>query len=129
MVNQEAFMTRSTNQRLLRCVVVLTLLACVQLVRAQNLPVSTAEITTFSAPSADTGLFQGTTTLSVNEDGVTAGYYLEATSVKHGFVRDKHGLITTFDAPGASNVPGVGPSQIVLTMTVISRNTMRTPSS
>jgi hypothetical protein len=107
-VNQVAFMTRSTNQRLLRCVVVLALLACVRPVRAQPLPVSTAEITTFSAPSADTGLFQGTT-LSVNEDGVTAGFYLEATFVNHGFVLDKHSLITTFDALGASNVPGGSP--------------------
>src|SRR6267378_2546853 len=97
-------MTRSTNQRLLRCVVVLALLACVRLVRAQNLPVSTAEITTFSDPSADTGLFQGTTTLSVNEDGVTAEYHADAQFMNQSHLRDKRSLITTFDVPNAKYV-------------------------
>src|SRR5207253_1966579 len=67
-------------------------------------------ITTFDAPGAGTGPFQGTATTSVdgmNPAGATVGQYLDASNVFHGFVRAPNGTITTFDAPGA----GTGPFQ------------------
>ena len=38
------------------------------------------------------------------------GNYTDASGVNHGFVREKHGTITTFDVPGAVN--GTFPSSI-----------------
>jgi predicted membrane protein len=44
---------------------------------------------------------QGTLAQSVNASGVIAGYYVDAASLFHGFVRSSNGTITTFEAPGA----------------------------
>jgi hypothetical protein len=46
--------------------------------------------------------------LAINNDGVIAGYYLDASSTSHGFVRDVDGAITTIDAPGAGTNFGLG---------------------
>jgi hypothetical protein len=40
--------------------------------------------------------------------GTIPGNYIDASSVNHGFVRDKHGVLTTFDAPGAGTGIGQG---------------------
>ena len=58
--------------------------------------------TTFDAPGAGTGLFQGTNPFSINPAGAIAGYTLDASNVNHGFLRARDGTITTFDAPGAT---------------------------
>lgn len=42
--------------------------------------------TTFNAPGAGAGAFQGTITFSINACGVMAGYYVDASNVAHGFV-------------------------------------------
>ena len=34
------------------------------------------------------------------------GNYLDGDNVSHGFLRDRKGVITTFDAPDAGSVPG-----------------------
>jgi hypothetical protein len=34
------------------------------------------------------------------------GVYIDADSLNHGFLLDKNGALTTFDAPDAGNVPG-----------------------
>jgi uncharacterized membrane protein len=96
-------MTRSTIQRLSQCLVVFAPLACVRLVQAQSPQVETGEITTFSAPDAGIGLFQGTTPLGINEHGAIVGYYIDAQGVNHGFLRDKQGAVTSVDVPGASS--------------------------
>jgi hypothetical protein len=60
-------------------------------------------ITTFDAPGAGTGAFQGTfmaTIEGLNPAGAIAGNYRDANNVNHGYVRDSHGTITTFDVPG-----------------------------
>jgi hypothetical protein len=57
--------------------------------------------TTFDAPGAGTGTYQGTLAVSINSKGATAGDYDDASSVYHGFVRAAGGTLTTFDAPGA----------------------------
>ena len=67
-------------------------------------------ITTFDAPGAGTGVRQGTFVSvfgTINPDGAITGYYLDASNVFHGYMRDANGTITTFDAPGA----GTGPFQ------------------
>ncbi len=56
--------------------------------------------TTFEAPGAGTESHQGTVAYSINTSGAIAGYYLDASSVKHGFVRSSNGTITTFEVPG-----------------------------
>jgi hypothetical protein len=67
-------------------------------------------ITVFDAPGAGTGLGQGTFPINspqlINPNGAITGYYVDSAFVKHGFLRDKNGVITTFDAPGDSSQPG-----------------------
>lgn len=62
-------------------------------------------ITTFDAPGAGTSensvYAQGTFALSVNDEGVVTGYYVDASDGYHGFVRPADGAITILDAPGA----------------------------
>src|SRR5262249_5362963 len=66
-------------------------------------------ITVFDAPGAGTGPGQGTICVSpliINPSGAIAGYYIDSSNVKHGFLRDTNGVITTFDVPGAGTGPG-----------------------
>jgi len=58
-------------------------------------------ITTFDAPGAGTGAFQGTLGEGINPAGEIDRYYYDANNVGHGFLRTPDGAITTFDAPGA----------------------------
>jgi len=66
------------------------------------------KITTFDPPGNGTGMYQGVsmnspTTLvhSINPAGEITGWYVDSNDAYHGFLRDPHGKITTFDAPGA----------------------------
>jgi hypothetical protein len=52
--------------------------------------------TTFEAPGAGTGSFEGTIPVSINTGGAIAGYYYDASDVYHGFVRPASGTITDF---------------------------------
>jgi hypothetical protein len=61
---------------------------------------------TFDAP----GAVQGTFPASINHAGAITGYYNDANSVSHGFVRTRYGAFITFDAPGA--VQGTSPTSI-----------------
>jgi hypothetical protein len=63
-------------------------------------------VTTFDAPDAGNvpGFFQGTVPWAINTNGDITGYYVDATNLNHGFVRDKHGAIVEFDVPGAANM-------------------------
>ena len=70
-------------------------------------------ITTFEAPGAGTGTFQGTgafdffgTLEGLNDSGAVTGTYLDANNVFHGFLRKPNGTFVTFDAPGADLTPG-----------------------
>jgi hypothetical protein len=71
-------------------------------------------LTTFDAPGAGTGSYQGTgcpgCAPGLNRWGAIAGTYIDANSVQHGYVRSRDGEITTFDAPGAgtSSYQGTG---------------------
>ncbi len=63
------------------------------------------KLTTFDAPGAGTGLYQGTgcpgCNLGVNIWGAIAGTYTDASNVFHGFLRSPEGKFTTFEATGA----------------------------
>ena len=61
---------------------------------------------TFRARAQGPG--QGTTAQNLNPAGDIAGYYVDAANVFHGFLRTKHGAITTFDVPGAGTSAGQG---------------------
>lgn len=63
------------------------------------------KFTSFESPGADTtpNDFNGTFAQSINDRGVIAGYYDDATGLAHGFVRSAEGTFTTFDVPGAVN--------------------------
>ena len=64
-------------------------------ISAQALAQSTQDqIITFDAGP------NGTTPTGINPTGEITGYYVDASFVTHGFVRDRDGEITTFDAPG-----------------------------
>ena len=68
-------------------------------------------ITVFDAPGAGTGPGQGTfvtSPLIINPDGAIAGWSIDSALVRHGFLRDRNGVITTFDAPGAGTGAGQG---------------------
>jgi len=62
-------------------------------------------ITVFDAPGAGTGLNRGTFPFNspnlISPNGTITGYYVDSAFVNHGFVRDRNGAITTFNAPGA----------------------------
>jgi YD repeat-containing protein len=84
-------------------VATLSLLMCTAL--AAQIPT----FVSFDAPDAGTGSEQGTTPLTVNQNGVIAGYYVDSAGATHGFVRLGNGQITEFDAVG---LVGTSPSSI-----------------
>ncbi len=51
------------------------------------------------------GSGQGTVPTSINPAGTITGYYVDASYMYHGFVRDKDGIITTFDAGPNFTIP------------------------
>jgi len=59
------------------------------------------------APDAGTGPFpQGTfpseiTPMGINPAGAITGFYVDASSAQHGFIRSANGVITEFDPPGS----------------------------
>jgi hypothetical protein len=67
-------------------------------------------ISTFDVPGAGSGANQGTYMASyegLSAAGAVVGWYLDANSVNHGYLRAPDGAITVFDAPGA----GTGANQ------------------
>lgn len=70
--------------------------------------------TTFEAPGAGTGAFQGTLVSlfhspgsgGMNPEEMITGTYVDASDLVHGFLRAPDGTFTTFDAPGAGRVIG-----------------------
>jgi hypothetical protein len=70
-------------------------------------------LTSFEAPGAGDGTYQGTGAYSflgtlpgLNNFGATASLFLDANDVFHGYVRSPDGTFATFDAPGADLTPG-----------------------
>src|SRR6266545_784989 len=65
-------------------------------------------ITTFDAPGAGTGAFQGTYATNLDPSGTMIGFSRDANDVRHGFIRSQDGSFTIFDAPGAGTGAGQG---------------------
>ena len=72
-----------------------------------------ANSTTFEAPGADTGAYNGTSPAAINDLGVITGSYYDASGFGHGFLRSPDGKFTTFDVPGAG---GYGSTPIALNL-------------
>ena len=68
---------------------------------AISTPTSAQTITTFDAPGAGTGAFQGTYATNIDPSGTIIGFSRDANNVRHGFIRSTDGSFTIFDAPGA----------------------------
>ncbi|MGO4883931.1 MAG: hypothetical protein ACLP59_24375 [Bryobacteraceae bacterium] len=60
-----------------------------------------ATITTFDAPGAGTGAYQGTLAYGINPAGEIPGVYYDENNVLHGFLRYPGGNFTPIDVPGA----------------------------
>jgi len=75
---------------------------------AMTIPMSAQTITTFDAPGAGTGAFQGTHAFNIDPSGTIIGYIRDANNARHGFIRSKDGSFTIFDAPGAGAAAGQG---------------------
>jgi hypothetical protein len=69
-------------------------------------------IKNFDAPDAGTGSGQGTFPWGsddINPSGAVTGFYVDSNNDDHGFLRDPHGKIIEFDAPGgAGGTAGFG---------------------
>ncbi|MDE2460843.1 MAG: hypothetical protein KGL98_06305, partial [Gammaproteobacteria bacterium] len=79
---------------------------------AQNVPEhSQPVLVEFDAPGATTTVapacspFCGTDPYANNDWGEVTGYYTDASTTAHGFVRYPGGDLVSFDAPGAGSVP------------------------
>jgi hypothetical protein len=64
----------------------------------------TRHFISFDAPGAGTASFQGTIAVSINSNGVIAGYYFDSNNVQHGFVRQPNGQFTEFTPQGFQNL-------------------------
>jgi hypothetical protein len=71
-----------------------------------------ATITTFDAPGAGTGQFQGTQAFSINQALAIAGYYIDTGGTTHCFLRAPNGTFTlpNIDPPGSIGSTEFGPS-------------------
>jgi hypothetical protein len=65
-------------------------------------------IYTIDAPGAGTGAGQGSQAVVVSPSGMVMGFYADANSVFHGFLRSPQGAFTTIDVPGSGTGPGQG---------------------
>jgi len=77
---------------------------------AMPAPSVAGTFTEFDVPGAGTGSQQGTLPFAINPAGTVTGYYSDANSLIHGFVRTAGGAVVSFDAPG--QVYGTYPSAI-----------------
>lgn len=64
------------------------------------------KLTTFQAPEAGTGGFEGTNVNALNLEGTTTGYVTDSNEENHTFVRYANGKAVTFDVPGQLALPG-----------------------
>src|SRR5208283_2728844 len=63
--------------------------------------------TTFEAPGAGAGQFQGTAAIAINAAGTVVGLYVDSSGAFHGYVRTPSGVFTSFMAKDA----GTGANQ------------------
>lgn len=79
---------------------------------------TTGVITPFDAPGAPTAIrHRGTVPFGMNAGGDITGQWVDASAVRHGFMRAANGTMSSFDAPGAgsSSTDGTVPLSIAST--------------
>jgi hypothetical protein len=62
------------------------------------------QFTNFDVPQAGMTSGQGTYSLRINTNGDVSGYYIDANSGSHAFIRSSAGSYAVFDAPGANTI-------------------------
>src|SRR5580698_4527971 len=77
-------------------------LLSVEATHAQQSEAVTGTFTSFDVPGAGTGAHQGTFPFAITA-GVITGYYSDANSLNHGFLRNSSGTLTSFDVPDGVN--------------------------
>jgi len=82
------------------------MLTTLMLVVAATTGATAQTFTTFDAPGAGTGAYEGTFGGGINTAGVIAGYYIDGGIALHGFVRAANGKITTFSVKKAGAYQG-----------------------
>ena len=75
---------------------------------AISIPASAQTVTTFDAPGAGTGAFQGTYAFNIHPSGAIIGFTRDANNARHGFIRSQQGNFFLFDVPGAGTSAGQG---------------------
>lgn len=83
--------------------VALGLFAALALVAPADARDASLDIRQIDVPGAGTAAGQGTYGYALNGRGEVAGFYADANSVYHGFLRDCDGVITTFDPPNSQS--------------------------
>ena len=76
---------------------------------------TTCTFTEIDDPSAGIGSVssyqkEGTVPMAINASGVVAGFYVDSSGNRHGFIRSAAGSYASFDAPGATTNTGKGGS-------------------
>jgi hypothetical protein len=68
------------------------------------------DFSTFEAPGASmaAGSYHGTLSESINDSDQVTGYYIDASNVNHGFLRNPDGAFAAFEAPNAGTGSGQG---------------------
>jgi hypothetical protein len=72
--------------------------------------------TEFDAPQAGTHSGQGTFPQDNNPAGTITGYYIDAATVFHGFLRTTDRAITSFDPPGSGTLKGSSQGTVPLSI-------------
>jgi len=100
---------RSSSQApMIRISVLCLALFLAMAMSAQERSLATPVITAINDPNAGSGSGQGTLADSINNNGVIAGNYWDASGVTHGFVLATDGTFTTFDDADAGTASGQG---------------------
>jgi hypothetical protein len=110
MKNEKIVVSKTAHSQRLKSfrTIAALMLTTLMLVVAATTGATAQTFTTFDAPGAGTGAYEGTFGGGINTAGVIAGYYNDASDVYHGYVRAANGKITTFDSPGAGTGAGQG---------------------
>jgi hypothetical protein len=75
-------------------------------------PTARSHITTFEAPGAGSGLYEGTVGSGINFWGTIAGYSADSNGNNHGYIRARNGAFTQINHPLAATGFGQGTSVI-----------------
>jgi len=105
--NPELYFMEATMRRIsILLLTLFTFLASAAWSQAQ--PQWKHKIITYNVPGAGNGAGQGTLAFGINSSGEVAGFYTDANSVNHGFLRKPNGTFKKFDPAGSTNTFVIG---------------------